>query len=48
MPHCVVLPAVWALVPDLAAEQLTAALRDLGLRGAMISTQVEGTDRAGP
>ena len=30
--------------PDLAAEQLTAAVRDLGLRGAMISTHVEGTD----
>jgi aminocarboxymuconate-semialdehyde decarboxylase len=29
---------------DLAAEQLTAAVRDLGLRGAMISTHVEGTD----
>jgi aminocarboxymuconate-semialdehyde decarboxylase len=30
--------------PDLAAEQLRAAVRDLGLRGAMISTNVDGTD----
>jgi aminocarboxymuconate-semialdehyde decarboxylase len=30
--------------PDLAAEQLSAAVRDLGLRGAMISTHVDGMD----
>jgi len=30
--------------PDLAAEQLTTAVRDLGLRGAMISTHVDGMD----
>jgi len=30
--------------PDLAAEQLRAAVRDLGLRGAMIATNVDGTD----
>ena len=29
---------------DLAAEQLTGAVQDLGLRGAMISTNIEGTD----
>jgi aminocarboxymuconate-semialdehyde decarboxylase len=30
--------------PDLAAEQLRVAVRGLGLRGAMISTNVEGRD----
>src|SRR5207245_2813895 len=30
--------------PDLAAEQLTVAVRSLGLRGAILSTAVNGVD----
>jgi aminocarboxymuconate-semialdehyde decarboxylase len=34
--------------PDLAAEQLTVAVRSLGLRGAILSTAVNGVDFSDP
>src|SRR6185312_4643142 len=42
------LASVALAYPDLAAEQLAAAVKKLGMRGALIGGSINGTERADP